>query len=332
LLGAGPTSFSQTQFNKHMSLPAENERTIMTRTSLTKHKTPVVCGLSVGLAVAVMLLHQDATAGQAPVPLGSAASFGVLAATAVTSIGGTTITGDLGVSPGNIVSGAPTVNGTLHLGDPLAAQAQADLLIAYNDAAGRTLDAVLKTGNLGGQTLAPGLYKSSSSLEISAGNLTLDAQGDPNAVFIFQMASTLVTSVGRQVILSGGAQAGNVFWQVGGSATIGGSSVFKGNILAYTSITMDTSATVPGGRLLAMHGAVALDANAITVPITASLVSAAVVTGPYADVAGQSVNLETRTITVPTSGSMQFYRIKSGTVLTVTGISISGGNVVITYN
>ena len=242
----------------------------MKNTSITKNKTLNVCGLSIGLAVAMMFVSHEASAGQAPVPLGSAATFGVLAATTVTSTGGTTITGDLGVSPGNTVSGAPTVSGTLHLGDPIAAQAQADLLIAYNDAAGRSVDAVLKAGNLGGQTLAPGLYKSSSSLEISAGDLTLDAGGDPNAVFIFQMASTLVTTVGRQVILSGGAQAGNVYWQVGSSATIGGSSVFKGNILAYTSITMDTSGTVLGGRLLAMHGAVALDANAITVPLAAA--------------------------------------------------------------
>jgi len=282
-----------------------------------------------------MFVSQDATAGQAMVPLGSATTFGVLAATTVTSTGNTTINGDLGVSPGNTVSGAPTVNGTLHLGDPIAAQAQADLLIAYNDAAGRTLDAVLKTGNLGGQTLAPGLYKSSSSLEITSGDLTLDAQGDPNAIFIFQMVSTLVTTTGRQVILSGGTQAGNVFWQVGSSATIGGSSVFKGNILAYTSITMDTSGTVLGGRLLAMHGAVALDANAITVPPAAAtsvtLVSATMLTGPYAVAAGQSVNVSTKTITVPTSGSLQFYRISSGTALTITRITSSGGNMVITY-
>ena len=91
----------------------------------------------------------------------------------------TTVNGDLGVCPGNTVTGAPIVNGTTHLGDPTAAQAQADLTIAYNDAAGRTLDAVLVAGNLGGQTLAPGLYKSTTSLEISSGDLTLDAVGRP---------------------------------------------------------------------------------------------------------------------------------------------------------
>jgi hypothetical protein len=308
---------------------------IMKKASVNKSNTVKVWRPLILLAVAVMFPIKDVTAGQAPVPLGSAATFGVLAATAVSSTGGTTIDGDLGVSPGNTLTGSPTVSGTLHLGDPIAAQAQADLLIAYNDAAGRTLDAVLKAGNLGGQTLAPGLYKSSSSLEISAGDLTLDAQGDPNAVFVFQMASTLVTTVGRQVILSGGAQAGNVFWQVGSSATIGGSSVFKGNILAYTSITMDTSGTVLGGRLLALHGAVALDANTITIPPATSpvvLQSSAVVTGPYLDAAGQSVNLATKTITVPLSGTMQFYRIRSDTALTIMSSVISGANVVITYN
>src|SRR6185369_3911929 len=109
--------------------------------------------------------------------LGSASTFGVLAASTVTSTGATTVNGDLGVSPGTTVTGAPTVTGTLHLGDPTAAQAQLDLTTAYNDAAGRTLGAIGVAGNLGGQTLTPGLYKSTSSLEISSGNLTLDAQG-----------------------------------------------------------------------------------------------------------------------------------------------------------
>jgi hypothetical protein len=308
----------------------------MKNTSVSKkNKTLNVCGLSIGLALAAVFVSHDAIAVQLPVPLGSAAPFAVLAATTVTTIPTTTINGDLGVSPGNTASGAPIVNGTLHLGDPIAAQAQLDLTTAYNNAAGRTLDAVLVAGNLGGQTLAPGLYKSASSLEISSGDLTLDAQGDPNAVWIFQMASTLVTTVGRQVILTGGAQAANIFWQVGSSATIGGSSVFKGTILADQSITLNTGAMLEG-RTLARNGAVALDANTITVPniVTpaVTLVSATVVTGPYTDAVGQSVNLATKTITVPTSGAMQFYRIRSGTALAITSITVSGGNVVITYN
>src|SRR5256885_2062058 len=220
-------------------------------------------------------------AGQAPVALGAASTFAVLAGSTVTSTGATTVNGDLGLSPGTAVTGFPpgTVNGTIYAGNPAAAQAQLDLTAAYNDAAGRTLGAITLPGNLGGQTLTPGLYKSTSSLEISSGDLTLDAQGDANAVFIFQMASSLTTTVDRQVILSGGARAANVFWQVGSSATLGTGSVFKGNILAMASITVTTGAAVEG-RLLARTGAVTLDSNVIGLAIpadtTAPTVSATV--------------------------------------------------------
>ncbi len=129
---------------------------------------------------------------------------------------------------------------------------------AFNDAAGRTVAAITISGNLGGQTLPPGLYKSTSSLAISSGNLTLDAQGNSNAVWIFQIASTLTTTSGRQVILANGANARNIFWQVGSSATLGTTTVFQGNILAAVSITMATGATL-SGRALATGGAVTID-------------------------------------------------------------------------
>src|SRR5439155_1637549 len=209
-------------------------------------------------------------AGQAPVALGAATTFAVLAGSTVTSTGATTVNGDLGLSPGTTVTGflPGIVNGTIHAGDPAAAQAQLALTTAYNDAAGRTDGAITVAGNLGGQTLTPGLYKSTSSLEISSGDLTLDAQGDANAVFIFQMASTLTTTSARQVILSGGAKAANVFWQVGSSATLGTGSVFKGNILALASITVTTGAAVEG-RLLARTAAVTLDTNVFGLAIPA---------------------------------------------------------------
>jgi len=196
--------------------------------------------------------------------LGAAGSFAVLAASTVTNTGASALTGDLGLSPGTAVTGFPpgTLAGTKHIADAAAAQAQLDLTAAYNDAAGRTLGAVLLAGNLGGMTLAPGLYKSTSSLEISSGDLTLDAQGDSNAVYIFQMGSTLVTTVGRKVILAGGARAANIYWQVGSSATLGTSSVFKGNIMAMASITATTGASVEG-RLLARTAAVTLDNNSV---------------------------------------------------------------------
>jgi hypothetical protein len=206
--------------------------------------------------------------GQAPVALGAATTFAVLAASTVTSTGGTTINGDLGLSPGTAVTGFPPgiINGTLHASDLASVLAQVALANAYNDAISGTSGGVIPVaGNLGGRTLTPGFYLSTSSLAISAGDLTLDAQGDVNAVFIFQMGSTLTTTSGRQVILTGGAKAVNVFWVVGSSATLGTGSVFKGTILAQASITATTGAVVEG-RLLARTAAVTLDSNTITLP------------------------------------------------------------------
>jgi hypothetical protein len=207
------------------------------------------------------------TAGQAPVVLGAAAAYAVLAGSTITSINATTLNGDVGLAPGSAVTGFPpgTVNGTIHAGDAAAGLAKAALTVAYNDAKGRTLAPITVAGNLGGQTLAPGLYKSTGSLEVSSGDLVLDAQGDANAVFIFQIASTLTTTAGRQVTLSGSAKAANVFWQVGTSATLGTTSVFKGTIMADQSITLNTGATLEG-RALARIAAVSMDGNTVTVP------------------------------------------------------------------
>jgi hypothetical protein len=207
------------------------------------------------------------SSNEAAVALGGAGAFAVLAGSTVTNTGSTALTGDLGVSPGTAVTGFPpgTVTGATHAGDATSATAMTDLTTAYNDAAGRTVAPVTVAGNLGGLTLPPGLYKSTSSLSISSGDLTLDAQGDANAVFIFQMASTLTTTSGRAVVLSGGAKASNVFWQVGSSATLGTTSVFKGTIMADQSITLNTGATL-NGRALARIGAVALSGNTVVLP------------------------------------------------------------------
>jgi len=201
------------------------------------------------------------------VDLGGSGAFAVLAGSTVTGTGATALTGDLGVSPGTAVTGFPpgTFSGTIHAGDATSATAMADLTIAYNDAKGRTLAPVTVAGNLGGLTLPPGLYKSTSGLSISSGDLTLDAQGDANAIFIFQMASTLTTTAGRAVILAGGAKSTNVIWQVGSSATLGTTSVFKGTIMADQSITLNTGASL-NGRALARIGAVTLASNAVVVP------------------------------------------------------------------
>jgi hypothetical protein len=204
---------------------------------------------------------------QAAPVLGGAGAFVVLAGSTVTSTGATALTGDLGVSPGTAVTGFPpgTFTGAIHAGDAASAVGMTDLTTAYNDAAGRTLGPVSVAGNLGGLTLPPGLYKSTSSLAISSGDLTLDAQGDANAVFIFQIASTLTTTNGRAVVLAGGAKASNVFWQVGSSATLGTTSVFKGTLIANQSITLNTGATL-NGRALAWIGAVTLAGNAAVLP------------------------------------------------------------------
>ncbi len=198
------------------------------------------------------------------VALGSASGFTVLGGSTVTNTGATAVTGDLGVSPGAAVTGFPpgTVSGIIHAGDAAAALGQTALTTAYNDAAGRTVNVITVSGDLTGLTLGPGLYKSTSSLAIS-GAMTLNALGDEDAVFVIQIASTLTTGPGSEIILAGGAQPSNIYWQVGSSATLGTNSRFKGTIMADQSITVNTGARVDG-RVLARTGAVTLDANVIT--------------------------------------------------------------------
>jgi hypothetical protein len=190
-------------------------------------------------------------------------NFSVLAGSTVTNTGSTTISGDVGVSPGSAVTGFPPglAGGVIHKADGAAAQAQAALTAGYLDAAGRSGGTAV-AGDLVGQTFTAGVYKSTSSLAIS-GDVTLDAQGNSAAVFIFQISSTLTTGSGSHVVLANGAKACNVFWQVGSSATLGTNSVFKGNILALTSITITTGVNLEG-RALARNGAVTLDADVIT--------------------------------------------------------------------
>jgi len=211
----------------------------------------------------------------APVPppgQGSACGFGILGATPVVSnTGPTAVTGgDVGIWPAASITGFPpgTTTGAFHAGDAVAQQAQSDLTVAYNNAAGAAGGAAL-TADIGGQTLPPGVYKATSTLGIT-GDLTLS--GNANAVWIFQVGSALTTAAGTtggvpnsRVILIGGAQAKNVTWQIGSSATLGTFSLFQGSILAQASITLGTSATL-NGRALARTGAVTLDSNNVNVP------------------------------------------------------------------
>jgi hypothetical protein len=212
-----------------------------------------------------LLAGSPAAAAVAPVGLGTAGTYSVLGGTTVTNTGPSTLSGDLGVSPGTAITGFPpgTVGGATHAGDAQAAQAQSDLTTGYNDAAGRAATATV-SGDLAGQTLSTGVYKSTSSLAVS-GTLTLNGQGDPNAVFIFQIGSTLTTASSSTITVINGAQACNVFWQLGSSATLGTTSTFLGTIMALTSITVTTNATVKG-RALARNGAVTLDNDTFTTP------------------------------------------------------------------
>lgn len=202
------------------------------------------------------------------VSLGNSSGLVILAGASITSTGATNITGDIGLSPGSSIGGFPPgiLNGIQHINDATSDQAKLDLTAAYNDAAGRTsTDIVTLSGNIGGLTLTPGLYKSTSSLAISSGDLTFDAKGNANAIFIIQIATTLTTTSGRKVILSGGALASNIFWQVGSSATFGTRSVFKGTVMAMQSITLNTGATLEG-RALARTGAITMAGNTVVNP------------------------------------------------------------------
>lgn len=201
----------------------------------------------------------------ATVSLGGAANFAVLAGSAITSTGATNITGNLGLSPGTSVGGFPPgiLVGTQLINTIETTQAKLDLTAAYNDAAGRTsTDIVTLSGNIGGLTLTPGLYKTTSTMAISSGDLTFDAKGNANAVFIIQIASSLTVTSGRKVILKGSASASNIFWQVGSSATFGTTSVFKGTIMAMQSITFETGATL-NGRALARSAGIVMAGNVI---------------------------------------------------------------------
>ena len=207
-----------------------------------------------------------ATYGQVPGSiLGSAQSFAVLGGSTVTNTGPTIINGDLGLWPGSAMTGFPPgiVIGTIHANNDVAQQAQNDVTAAYNMLAGMTVTQNLTGTNLGGLTLTPGVYFFSSSAFLT-GTLTLDAQGDPNALFVFQTGSTLITASNSSVLTINGDNGYCVYWQVGSSATLGTDTAFQGSILALTSITLNTRASIFGGRALARTGAVTLDSNTIT--------------------------------------------------------------------
>ncbi|TAN31294.1 MAG: DUF3494 domain-containing protein [Actinomycetota bacterium] len=238
-------------------------------------------GFTVGLAavsaatislVVLLVASGTAQATVAVVPLGTSGSFAVLAGTGITNTGTTTINGNIGSYPTGSETGFASLvlNGTNYPADTTSQVAQNDLVTAYNDAAAEGPTTAIAGGTLGVETLTPGVYNSGSTIQLN-GPLTLNGNNNPNSVFVFQAGSGLTTASASQVILENGAQACNVFWQVGSSATLGSGSSFQGTILASASVTLGSSAVV-SGRLLAHTGDVTLISNTVTVPTCISSV------------------------------------------------------------
>jgi subtilisin family serine protease len=237
----------------------------------------------------IAVLGVSPAAAQTAPPLGSAQSFAVLGASTITNTGSSVITGDLGVSPGTAVTGFPpglVVSGAIHSADAATLAAQNAATIAYSSLVGQACTQDMTGHDLGGQTLTAGVYCFSSSAQLT-GTLTLDAQDNAGAVFVFQMGSTLTTASASSVVVINGGSPANVFWQVGSSATLGTATSFTGNILALTSITLTTGVSVTG-RALALNGAVTLDTNAVTA--TTQLASTVTSTVGGAQTSGSGVS------------------------------------------
>lgn len=271
----------------------------------------------------------------AQIALGTAQNFGVLGGSAVTNTGATTVNGNVGVSPGTSVTGFPpgvVVGGAIHSNDAVAMQAQNDLTTAYNNIASTPCTVDLTGQNLGGLTLTPGVYCFSSSAQLT-GALTLDALGNPNALFLFKIGSTLTTASSSSVtVINGGSACNHVFWQVGSSATLGTGTSFAGDILALTSITLTTGANT-SGRTLARNGAVTLDTNNVNtcgvaacplITVNPATLPNGVVGTPYNQVVSGSGGTAPYTFTV-SSGALPTGLTLNGTTGAIAGTPTAAG-------
>ena len=241
--------------------------------AIVRHRrTKLIAISTLGLA-AILLATSSPAFATTSIDLGSAATYAVIAGSTITNTGPSVIHGDIGLSPGTSITGFPPglASGTTNNGNSASLAAQTSSTAAYKVVATATPASTVAAGTLGGTILLPGDYHN-STLSLN-GTLTLNGNGDSNSIFIFQSDSTLITASSSRVLLENGAQACNVFWQFGSSATLGTTTNFSGTILALTSATLDTGATVDG-RILAQTGAVTLDSNTVTVPTCSSTTTA----------------------------------------------------------
>jgi len=326
-----PTGAKRGAVVAHGQESCPEKRTDTGSRALSRRRTQGTLGAALALLLGLVGLfapHLMVSAATAP-SLGTAQSFAVLGGSTVTNTGPTTISGgDLGVSPGLAITGFPPgiVNppGATHAGDANALQAQSDVTIAYNTLAGQPCTSDLTGQDLGGLTLTPGVYCFSSSAQLT-GTLTLDAQGNAGAVFIFKIGSTLTTASNSSVRVINSGSACNVYWQIGSSATLGTNTAFAGNLLASASITLNTGATLTG-RALARAGAVTLDSNTISSAGCTAPTPAPTATVPAAT---QTAIAATPTATVPAATQTAIAATPTATVPAATQTAIAATATVI---